>query len=182
MELAGDEKRIQALFSELSLEDKIQTPRFEKLWRGAEVTRPAPRFSKSLVFVVATLLLIATGLFASWLRLTAKETSIGSANKLTPQLTVAAATPPALEPQKLALVPPRRQHSHRQRSLARLKQTGPTLQERAAVLANWQSPTDTFMTSPVASSFNSLPQLNQSARDLESFLPKNNQSMKESNQ
>jgi len=180
MELAGDEKRIQALFSELSVEDKSQTPRFEKLWRGAEGASPAPCFSKSLVFVVATLLLIATGIFASWLRFTAKE--IDRAQKLTPPQTVAPATPPASEPQKLALVPPRRQHAHRLRSLARLKQTGPTLQERAAVLANWQSPTDTFMTSPIASSFNSLPQLNQSARDLESFLPKNSQSMKESNQ
>jgi hypothetical protein len=182
MELAGDEKRIQALFSELSLADKRQTPRFEKLWRGAEATSPTPRLSKSLVFVVATLLVIGTGMFAIWLRFTAKDTSIDSANKLTPQQTVAPATPPAPEPQKLALVPPRRQHSHRQRSLARLKLTVPTLQERAAVLANWQSPTDTFMTSPVASSFSSLPQLNQSARDLESFLPKNSQSMKESNQ
>ena len=32
MQLAGPEKRIQALFSELSLEDRTHVPRFEQLW------------------------------------------------------------------------------------------------------------------------------------------------------
>lgn len=52
----------------------------------------------------------------------------------------------------------------------------------AAVLANWQSPTNILLNSPAASFLSSLPQLNQSARDLEQFLPKNNDVMKESKQ
>jgi len=184
MELAGDEKRIRALFSELSFEDCGQTPRFEELWRGAQVMSPVPRFNKPLVFVVVMMLVIVAAMVATWSRFTSTPRSVDHVHKLTPpQQIVTPAPPPASESQTLALVP-RRQHSHpnRQRSLARVKQTGPTLQQQAAMLANWHSPTDTFMASPSASVFNSLPQLNQSAKDLESFLPKNSQSMKESNQ
>jgi len=50
------------------------------------------------------------------------------------------------------------------------------------LLSSWQSPTQSFMQAPSSVVFNSLPQLNQSAKDLESFLPKNNEVLKESNQ
>jgi hypothetical protein len=53
---------------------------------------------------------------------------------------------------------------------------------QAEVLAKWQSPTNILLNSPTASFLSSLPQLNQSARDLEQFLPKNNDVMKESKQ
>ena len=45
MELGGTEKRIQALFSELSLEDRTHVPRFEQLWTlRVEKTGRAPLF------------------------------------------------------------------------------------------------------------------------------------------
>jgi hypothetical protein len=181
MDLAGDEKKIQALFSELSFEDQRRTPRFEKLWPGAEVKRSASRFDRSLVFVMAAVLLIVAGMLAAWSRFISVQTPVDhQVQKQTPQQIV---TPPTSEREKLATLPRRqRSHPNRHRSLARLKQSSPTLQEQAASLQNWQSPTATFLASPLASSFNSLPQLNQSAKDLESFLPKNSQSMKESNQ
>ena len=181
MDLAGDEKKIQALFSELSFEDQRRTPQFEKLWPGAEVKRSASRFNRSLVFVMAAVLVIIAGMLAAWSRFISVQTPVDhQVQKPAPQQI---ATPPTSEPEKLASVPRRqRSHPNRHRSLARLKQTGPTLQEQAASLQNWQSPTATFLASPLASSFNSLPQLNQSAKDLESFLPKNSQQMRESNQ
>jgi hypothetical protein len=181
MDLAGDEKKIQALFSELSFEDQRRTPRFEKLWPGAEVKRPASRFKRSLVFVMAAVLVTVAGMLAAWSGFSGNQTSVD--HQVQKQTSQQIATPPASEPEKLASVPRRqRSHPNRPRSLARLKQTTPTLQEQAASLQNWQSPTATFLASPLASSFSSLPQLNQSAKDLESFLPKNSQSMKESNQ
>src|SRR5215813_7912088 len=68
MELGGTEKRIQALFSELSLEDRSRVPHFEHLWTRAAATNPAriPLFSKS--FAVAAIVLAVAGSFAIWSR------------------------------------------------------------------------------------------------------------------
>ena len=64
MEFTGDEKRIQALFSELSLEDLNHAPHFEKLWRRAEANRSVVRRS-ALAFVTAAIL-AAVCLVATW--------------------------------------------------------------------------------------------------------------------
>jgi hypothetical protein len=50
------------------------------------------------------------------------------------------------------------------------------------MLSRWQSPTDILMTSPTTVVLNSLPQLDESAEELKQFLPKKNDTMKESNQ
>ena len=182
MELAGDEKRIQALFSELSFKDQTHAPRFEQLWRGAELKASGSRRIKSLVFVAATVLVVFAGMLVAWLRFTSVQRSVEH-HVQKPQQFETPTAPPASGTERVALVPrSQRSRPNRHRSLARLKQTDRTLQQQAAMLANWQSPTDKFMTLPTASVFNSLPQLNQSAKDLESFLPKNSQQMKESNQ
>ena len=57
MEFSGDEKRIQALFSELSLENQTRTPRFEKLWQGAEANAPA-RAPLAMRLVLVTIVVI----------------------------------------------------------------------------------------------------------------------------
>ena len=180
MELTGDEKRIQALFSELSLEDRRQAPRFEKLWRAGEVTTRPRRLSRSLIAITAAIIITVAALLAASTEPSAiapgqHQPSAPSSNSYS-----ASNQTPQPQQQKLASVP-RRRRAHSTRLVARQKQIDRTLQQQAALLANWQSPTDTFMTSPTASVFKSLPQLNQSAKDLESFLPKNNESIKESN-
>jgi Tfp pilus assembly protein PilN len=187
MELAGDEKRIQALFSELSLEDQRHAPRFEKLWRAGEATSQPPRFSKSLIAITAAVIVTAVALLATWTSTEPSAVAPGRHQAGAPsthssnQTPIAPpATPPQRETQKVASVP-RRPRAHSNRLATRQKQIDRTLQQQAALLANWQSPTDKFMTSPASSVFNSLPQLNQSAKDLESFLPKNHESLKESN-
>ena len=72
MELSGDEKRIQALFSELLLEDQSLVPRFEKLWLRAEATArvPAPGIMRPVAVIVTAIVLAAVGLIAasSWSR------------------------------------------------------------------------------------------------------------------
>jgi cell division protein FtsN len=181
MELAGNEKRIQALFSELSLEDQSHAPRFDKLWRAGESTFRTPRFSRSLVALAASVLLAVAGLVVAWTQYTRTEAPIErNVQNVTPQPIPVTSPSPETQSQKLAAVP-RRARSHSHRLVARQKQIDRALQQQAALLANWQSPTDEFMTSPAASVFKSLPQLNQSAKDLESFLPKNVESLKESN-
>ena len=171
MELAGDEKRIQALFSELSREDAYTAPRFEKLWREAVLKEPAPRFSKSLVLVAAALIVAVTVLFAAWYRDKA-PTEQNARNAAAPQMI------PSQTPAPENKVVRRGSHSYasRRRTLARRQQRERALKQ-AAMLANWKSPTEQFMTAPTPSAFNALPQLNESVKDLESFLSK-----KESNQ
>ncbi|HSD45118.1 MAG TPA: hypothetical protein VLB87_00800 [Pyrinomonadaceae bacterium] len=181
MQLAGDEKKIRAWFSEQSLVEAQAAPRFEKLWREAllseiPLAQPAPRFSKSLVAVTATILVAAAVLVVAW---STSKTPVQQQNAQT-------ATPPAIEnqptpntaeperqPEKTAVVHRRTlPSSTRRRTLARRQQSERALEKQAALLTNWESPTADFMTSPTRSGFDSLPQLTESVTNLQSFLPK----------
>ena len=176
MELGGAEKRIQALFSELSLEDRPHVPRFEKLWTRAEVTRPAPvRAFSSSVAVIAAIVLIAA----------AMSLSLWSWSRTTVALNIPPQEIPnfAIRPPQVAIViEPSKPVFERQRKSVRKHQSKRNEVSTAELLSRWQSPTQSFMQAPTTVVFNSLPQLNQSAKELEAFLPKNNEVMKESNQ
>ena len=168
MELGGTEKRIRALFSELSLEDRTRVPRFERLWTAVETTTPAPWRSwapAAAVFVIAAVIS-----FALWSRQSQTVLNIAPLNIPTPAT-----------PQVAAVFEPARPHQLRKKRIFRQRQPDSVLSE-AALLSRWQSPTQNFMQSPSSVSFNSLPQLNQSAKALESFLPKSDGRIKESNQ
>ena len=160
MELDGTEKRIQALFSELALEDRTRLAYFEKLW--TQTTTSAPLFRRSWAVTAAVVVIAAASSFALWSRQSQTVLNIAPFE-----------IPAAASPQLASIVePPRPQQPHRKRSIRQR-----SVLSEAALLSRWQSPTQNFMQSPSSVSFNSLPQLNQSAKDLESFLPK-----KESNQ
>lgn len=167
MELGGTEKRIQALFSELSLEDRTHVPRFEQLWTRVEKTTPAPLFRRS--WVVAVVVIAAASLFLLWSKPSQTVLNIAPLEIPTPA-----------SPQVAAVVEPSRPHQPRKKRIVRQRQPDIVLSE-AALLSRWQSPTQNFMQSPSSVSFNSLPQLDQSSKDLESFLPKNDGRIKESN-
>jgi len=168
MEFGGAEKKIQTLFSELSLEDGVRVPRFEQLWRRAEKTSPAPLFRRSFAVTAAIVVIAAASSFALWS--TPSQTVLNIA-----PLAIPAAASPRLA---LTLESPQ---PLRQKRVVRQRNT-PSVFNDATLLSRWQSPTQNFMQSPSSVSFNSLPQLDQSAKDLESFLPKNNELLKESNQ
>ena len=169
MELGGTEKRIQALFSELSLEDRTHVPRFEQLWNArVERTTPAPLFRRS--WALAVVVIAAVSSFALWSRQSQIALNIAPLEIPTPA-----------SPQLASVVEPPRSHQPRKKRIVRQRQPDSVLSE-ATLLSRWQSPTQNFMQSPSSVSFNSLPQLDQSAKDLESFLPKNNVPVKESNQ
>jgi hypothetical protein len=160
MELAGAEKRIQALYSELALADRSRMPRFERVWTRAEAMSPAPVFKRALVLTTA--LVVIAGAFSSalWSRYNSQI-----ALNIAP---VEIATAPLPQPGQLsrASQPSRHRRTLRQRPVANPDIT------QAELLSSWQSPTQSFLESPSSTAFNSLPQLNQSAKDLESFLPK----------
>ena len=179
MEFTGDEKKIQALFSELSLEHQHHTPRFEKLWRAAETNAPAPaphvwRFALALV-AAAFLVAVCSIATWSWYRSSQSENAANIPAQIIPATT-------ASQPAQLVSADSKDPRTARPRRV-RPRQIERVALRQAAVLSNWQSPTSLLLNSPTASFLSSLPQLNQSARDLEQFLPKQNTDLlKESKQ
>src|SRR5262245_39209559 len=66
MELDGTEKRIQALFSELSLYDRTGVPRFEQLWPRVEKPSRAPLFRRAWGVTAVLVVIAAASSFALW--------------------------------------------------------------------------------------------------------------------
>ena len=178
MEFSGDEKRIQALFSELSLEDRNRTPRFERLWRHAEASASVPLVRRSALAFVTTAILVAAVSIAT-LTLYTSSQSEEAANIPPPTIPTAS---PVRQPEQLVSANSKESRTVRPRKLVRQRPTGSAAVREAELLSKWQSPTGILLNSPTASFLSSLPQLNQSARDLEQFLPKNNEATKESKQ
>lgn len=184
MALAGDEKRIRALFSELAIQDRTAAPAFEEIWANAAMKASAPTrsVSRPLLAVTAALLIVATSLAAwSWYRSTPSLPEQPEQVINVPQQTV---PPPtfhqvAPEPKQLTVAFKPRPSRPNKRRLQIPER--PAIAE-AALLSQWQSPTRIFMQSPTAVNFNSLPQLNQSLKELKQFLPRNTEPTKESNQ
>ena len=188
MALAGDEKRIRALFSELALEDRRTAPNFATVWNRAQsraTNVPAAsvrrtRFTAAIAFTAVTIL--AAGAFFVWSwSANSRQSPAENALNFTPQVaTPPTPTPAPSESRNSAPAKPRiRSHVRHQRTIQpAIRSTELTA---AAEITRWQSPTTYLMTSPTEVSFNSLPQLNESAEKLKQFLPKNNEATKESN-
>jgi hypothetical protein len=182
MELGGDEKRIQALFSELALEDQSYAPRFERLWMRAAAAEAMPARSyatASAVIVTVVVIAVAYALASRpWNRSSQPEQANIAALSTLP----APSALPMTKPLKLMAAESKSLRIRRYRKPSRQRQSERVAASMVAMLSNWQSPTDVFLESPTASVLSSLPQLNQSARDLKEFLLKNNQATKESKQ
>jgi hypothetical protein len=193
MELAGDEKRIQALFSELRLEDQHTARRFEKGWKCAEAARTEPvPGSRRLIIVIASVLIVATvSAGAFWTHSVLTQTATIEKATTLPQIAPAAYSPSAEEPKKLVVSAPIKSRRAAQRKLVNStmkrgsestvylnrRDSSPTLKERfnedIVSISKWRSPTETFMQSPASVVLTALPELTQSVRDLESYLSNN---------
>ena len=172
MELGGDEKRIQALFSELSFENQSRVPQFGQLWSRAQANEIGGRTLGRLIAVFVSLVITAAACsLAVWTWYTSTQDSNIVIQPLPSETFEARYTPTPVK-----LEPPRKKHIARRRHVER------SIATEAALLSNWQSPTQQFMSSPTDLALGSLPTLNQSVKDLESFLSKYSEIMKESNQ
>jgi len=192
MELAGNEKKIQALFRELKLEDESVVPGFVRLWNRAQATSRKPRRAFKTSFALATgLLVITLCSLAYWSRnwqRSQPQNSTVAVRSTTPGSTPA--RPPAT-PEPKQLVPnkaPDRIRANRPRRLtnpkletrnsepetthrqAQLTFRNATLREAVAI-SSWQSPTATLMQSPADDVLTKLPQLDRSVTEFKSFLP-----------
>ena len=176
MKLSGEEKKLQALFSELKAADEQTTPHFGATWNRAVTPRRIRRFNPA--FVAATLLLLfGVVAFAVWSRYSRTTPSPQPviANKI-PRATNSSEPPsppttgtPAPKPKTAVIA------SHQNRGGSRRNQmlaaANRKLEKDAKSIANWTSPTNALLESPSDEIFSSLPELNQSATQLKSFLP-----------
>lgn len=159
MQLAGGEKRIQALFCELSHEDQSVTPRFEKLWNRAETREPVRGFSRAVAMIAAGLTVAVVFSLALWLR----SKSVDVAHSVEKK-TETRSTP--IE-QKMLLAT----GAKNQKRVIRQRKFKPAVNNEAITLSSWQSPTAILMESWSSALLKTSPQLNQSVKELESFLP-----------
>lgn len=182
MELIGEEKKIQALFSELRFADEQTMPQFAALWNRAQAVtvRPARTRAFNLSFAAVTaLLVVALVSLALWSRSSQRNFSTSPV--------VASTTPPAAGPAKAiedAAVKPNVPDEKRQRRSSTSSASKAAVQRRALMLAvnrkaaqdakaisSWESPTATLLNSQNDDLLKSLPQLSDSVDELKSFLP-----------
>lgn len=179
MELVGDEKRIQALFSELRLADEQTVPSFAAVWNRTQSRTYQPQRAFNLSFVAATALLVcALVSLALWSRQWQRKP-----DALVSVPPVTTASPAQVVVVKQDVNPPTpvqrsigySYKSHALKLAARRRSLLLAANRKAAyeakAIASWQSPTKTLLDSSSDELLKSLPQLSQTVDELKSFLP-----------
>ncbi len=158
MELVGEEKKIQTLFSELRLADNQTLPSFSATWSRAQERGLRPRRVFNLPFAVATALLICALVSLAWWSTRWQHTQQPNVVAITPSGVV-----PDLKPSEV--VPAGGKIPAPSGSLLA------AAKKQATAISSWRSPTATLLSSANDDLLKSLPQLNESTNDLKSFLP-----------
>lgn len=182
MELVGEEKRIQALFSGARLVDEQITPSFVGVWNRAQSKNKRTQRAFNLSFVAATAILVcALVSLAWWMNRSQPSQNLAVTNVpavtnggIKPVQTATAPAPVAVTP--VAVTHPRSSERSRVLKLATQRQAALVAANRKAAqdakaIESWQSPTATLLSSPSDELLKSLPQLNQTVDELKSFLP-----------
>ena len=176
----GEEQEIRGLFSELKLADEQTAPGFTAVWHRAQARSLKPRRAFNLSFAVATgLLICALGTLALWsmrwqpVAPASASASISAAPgsfapKSDQSPTVARTSEPLRYSQPLIKNRVHRLVSPRPDQEIAVNQQ---LTKEAKAITSWQSPTSDLLSSPSDGLFKSLPQLNENANELKSFLP-----------
>jgi len=180
MELVGEEKKIQALFSELRLADEQAAPSFAGVWNRAQL-RPRARVSplKFSFAAAAFAVLVAVVALALW------SNSRPQTSQPTREIAAAPVTAPVTPGSTASHEPtgilpkqeqPRVSRNDRAARFAARQKAELLAARRAEIrdataISSWQSPTATLLSSQNDALLNSLPQLNESVKELKSFLP-----------
>jgi hypothetical protein len=176
---SGEEKKIQTLFHELRLEDEQTAPRFAELLVREELrstrTRTSLNFRFAAAVLIACLALFSLALLSRhWQHNPPSRTllSNGPAEPAARQAQVAD------YPQPIPTSAPEHEHQVRKPRAARFGtrkyttgSSGQPITRNVIAISRWQSPTAGLLHSQSDHLFKSLPQLNQTLRELESFLP-----------
>ena len=187
MELVGEEKKIQALFSELRLADQRAAPSFAGVWNRAQLrtrTRVSP-LNFSFAAAAFAVFVVAVVALALWSSSRPQTPPTNQTVAVTPgRLPITPVTPPVTpttttEPMPKVITVVEQRQAARKLRAARFaaRQRAELLAARraeirdATAISSWQSPTATLLSSQNDALLNSLPQLNSSVKELKSFLP-----------
>ena len=179
MELIGEEKRIQALFSEVRLADEQTAPSFVGVWNRAQSKTIRTQKAFNLSFVAATALLVcALVSLAWWVNRAQRSHEAGIAN--VPPITNGGpknVVQPGVEPiaESNPVAQPRFDARSRALKLAARRQAVLSAANKKAArdakaIESWQSPTAKLLDSSSDGLLKSLPQLTQTVDELKSFL------------
>ena len=178
MELSGEEKKLQALFSELKKADEENAPQFARVWNRAS---PGARraFVFNPAFVAATVLLVCGVVsLAVWsqYRQQTQTTVVRVEIPATPN-TPHTIVSPTVKPTAASTSTPSKENTTPRRNRATVKRNSiqlaanRKLTQDAKAITDWESPTSALLSSPSDELFSSLPQLNENSNGLQSFLP-----------
>jgi len=179
MELVGEEKKIQALFSEQRLACEQTTPSFVGVWNRAQAKTYRPQRAFNLAFVAAIALLVCALVSLAWWSRQWQpkaETSVS----VPPVTTASPAQVVAVNKEVNPPTPVQKSAGSNSKSralkLAARRQALLVAADRKATheakaIASWESPTATLLDSPSDELLKTLPQLNQTVDELKSFLP-----------
>lgn len=185
MEIIGDDKKLRALYSEAKVADRSVTPSFTAVWHRAQAGSLKPRRAFNLSFALVTALLVLTlGSLAVWSKYSPRSSQPHEvSNQPKPEVVV----PPAEKspekananddvkvaekaPQNVIETPVHRMSKPRVRK-STTSGDAQLLAANKTTIETWQSPTATLLTSPTDGLFKSVPQLNENANEMKSFLP-----------
>jgi hypothetical protein len=177
MELVGEEKRIQALFSEVRFADEQTTPSFAGVWNRAQAKTLRPRRAFNLSFVAATALLVCALVTLAWWSTRWQRTEVIAIAPSAPVVRPASVPVNKLKDSSTrGLVRPAINHRSPVIRLSALREASLlTANQKAAhdakAIASWKSPTAILLDSSSDGLLKSLPQMNQTVDEMKSFLP-----------
>lgn len=182
----GDEKRIRALFSEQRFVDEQTAPSFAGTWQRAQSRSLKPRRAFNLSFAAATALLLCALLtLALWSKYSQPAPTANASATLRPTADFVKPADPIPngnnnvanaevgneeKKQNVVRAKFRRPNLSGQRQQLLIAENQ-RVEKEAKEITSWQSPTASLLSSPSDDLFKSLPQLNEKANELKSFLP-----------
>jgi hypothetical protein len=179
MELVGEEKRIQALFSELSLADEQTTPSFAGVWNHAQSKTSRTPGVLNISFVAAAALLVCALVSLVWWSKHWQRKSDVVA--IDPPRLATSLVNVGIENESVNLPKPMSKDDRRgaksralkliSRHEALLVAANRRIKPEVKTIASWQSPTVMLLDSQSDELLKSLPQLNRTVDELKSFLP-----------
>ena len=179
MASSGEEKRIRTLFHELRLADERAAPQFAEVLGRNQISSKRMRTSLNLRLALAVLLacfaLLSLALLSKrWQRSEQSRIPLagGVANPPSTQVGIAMdrqPNPPSAPEPKHRVRQSRVAQFAARKETSRFKRS-PIIRDVMAI-SRWQSPTAGLLHSQSEELLRSLPQLNQTVREMESFLP-----------
>jgi len=178
MEIIGDDKRLRALYSETRLVDEQVAPSFSAAWHRAQLRAKQPRRTFNLAFASALALVIfAVATFAIWSKYSPQPQTYSAFATVAAANLAPLPNKGSIETQSVVTVnhvtAPIRSRVNKLVAQRQQLMVAENLriEKEAKEIASWESPTASLLSSSSDNLFRSLPQLNQNANELKSFLP-----------